>query len=222
VSIAEAFFRNRRGPSIGVVGPRSSRPFLMFFANIARLGVVLLIAAVVLTLGRGYVERVGARASAEPLKAGLVGLLIQALLIPGLILTIVLLAVTVIGIPFLFLIPFALLAFVVLWIVGFTAAIGDVGRFLARRFGWSEQNPYTTVAIGILALLVPAVVAAIFGFGGSFGGSVFAALAAAVLFAGFCLEYLVWTVGLGAVALLRFQPLAPVTPGAPPAAGDHA
>jgi len=213
VSIAEAFFRNRPGPGrpFGEATSRSSRPLLVFFGNTARLGVVLVIAAIVLTLARGYVERVGERASAEPLKAGLVGLLIQALLIPGLILTIVLLAVTVIGIPFLFLIPFALLGFVVLWIVGFTAVIADVGRFLARRFGWSDQNPYTTVSLGVLALLAPAVIALLFGL----GGSVFAALAAAVLFVGFCIEYLVWTVGLGAVALLRFQPLAPAGPTAP-------
>jgi hypothetical protein len=192
------FWRGRRSPvSIGV---ERGGPLFASFATISRLAFVFVVAAVVLFFGRAYVERVGVRAAEEPVKAGLIGLLIQLMLIPLFLLTIVVLIVTIIGIPLLVLVPFALVALAILWVIGFTAVAGDVGRFIASRFGWQEQNPYLLVALGILAVLSPALVASVLGF----GGPVFGALAASLLFLGFCLEYIVWTVGLGAVALLRF------------------
>ena len=55
-----------------------------------RLAVLCILASIVLLFGREHVERIGLRAASEPLKAGAVGLLIQLLFFPVLIVTIVL------------------------------------------------------------------------------------------------------------------------------------
>jgi len=62
--------------------------------------------------------RISARAAAQPLKAGAIGLLAQLLFLPLLIVTIVLLVVTIIGIPLLVLIPFVLLGLVAVPLLG--------------------------------------------------------------------------------------------------------
>ena len=96
-------------------------------STLVRVGMLCLLAALVLLFGRDYVARVGIRAAAEPLKAGAIGLLVQLLFLPLLIVTILLFVITIVGIPLLILIPFAILLLMVLALVGFT------GRRFIRR-----------------------------------------------------------------------------------------
>ena len=81
------------------------------------LAVLCILASIVLLFGRGYVDRVSLHAPpAEALvKAGAVGIPIQLLFFPVLIAMIVVMVVTIIGIPLLVLVPFALLAFALLF-----------------------------------------------------------------------------------------------------------
>ena len=104
-------------------------------STLTRVAVLCLLAALVVLLGRDQVGRISARAAAEPLKAGAIGLLAQLLLLPLLIVTIVLLVVTIIGIPLLVLIPFILVGLVVVALVGFTSVAYHVGHLLGTRFG---------------------------------------------------------------------------------------
>lgn len=175
-------------------------------STVARFAVLSLLVCLVLLFGREYVEQVGARAAAEPVKAGLVGLCAQLLFLPLLIVTIVVLVVTIVGIPLLALIPFALLALAIVFLIGFTAVAHYIGGLAATRFGWAAANPYLTALVGILIILSPILLARFLGLAGGFLFPITAVLVAA----GFCIEYLAWTVGLGAVALLRFQK--PATP----------
>jgi hypothetical protein len=170
-------------------------------STVTRLAVLCILASVVLLFGRNYVERIGVRAADEPLKAGAVGLLIQLLFVPALIVTICVMVITIIGIPLLVLVPFALLAFALLFLVGFTAVVYDVGRIAAQRFGWAADNPYLVAATGIALVLSPVLIARLVGF----GGPLISPIAWTLVFLGILLEYLVWTVGLGAVALVRFD-----------------
>ena len=126
-------------------------------STVTRLGVLCVLASIVLLFGRGYVERVSLRAASEPMKAGIVGVLIQLLFFPLLLATIFVMVITIIGIPLLALIPFALLAFALLFLVGFTAVAYDVGRLAASRFGVDGQNPYLVAAMGIALVLVARV-----------------------------------------------------------------
>jgi hypothetical protein len=188
----------------GLPGPVVGSAFGSFFALIStgtRLAIYCILACLVLLFGRGYVERVSVRAVNEPVKAGAVGLLIQLLFFPVLIASIVMMVVTIIGIPLLVLVPFALLAFALLCFVGFTAVSYDVGRLATTRFGGDGQNPYLVAAIGMAVLLSPVLLSRLIGFGGAMVWPITGSL----LLLGLLVEYAVWTVGLGAVALVRFD-----------------
>ena len=177
--------------------------------TLMRVFVLCVLSCIVVFVGRDYVERVGARAAAEPLKAGAIGLLAQLLFVPLLVLTIVVFVITIIGIPLLVLIPFAMLALAVMFLVGFTAIAFNLGRLVNARFAWSNDNPYVTALTGIVLLVSPVLVARLLGLANWF----LFPITGSLVFLGLLVEYLAWTVGLGAVALLRFSR----SPAAPPA-----
>ena len=170
-------------------------------STVTRLGVLCILASIVLLFGRGYVERVSVRVASEPMKAGLVGVLIQLLFFPMLLATIFVMVITIIGIPLLVLIPFALLAFALLFLVGFTAVAYDLGRIAVSRFGGEGQNPYLVAAMGVAVVLSPVLISRLIGLAGGLVWPITWTLLLLGLFA----EYAVWTVGLGAVALVRFD-----------------
>jgi len=168
-------------------------------------------------LGGRFVEAVADRAAAEPLRAGLAGLLAEVLFLPLLLLTVVVLAVSIIGIPFLFLVPFAVVLAFVLMLVGFTGVSSVIGRFLSERFG-IRRSPYLSVAVGVLAVVSITLIAKLIAL---LGGLVFGVVVANSLAAvGYLAEYIAWTIGIGALLLTWFAhrhrtPTAPVP--APPA-----
>jgi hypothetical protein len=200
-----------RGRWRETVGGRTFGSVFSLLSTLTRVAVLCLLAALVVLLGRDQVVRISTRAAAEPLKAGAIGLLTQLLLLPLLIVTIVLLVVTIIGIPLLMLIPFVLLGLVVVALVGFTAVAYHVGRLLNARFGWVREGPYATTIAGILILVSPLLLARLLGLA---GGVVFP-MTVGLLVIGTILEYVAWTIGLGAVALVRFNRPGPATPVAP-------
>jgi hypothetical protein len=195
-------------PFLGV----ASRVFSLV-STIARVAVLCVLASIVLLIGREYVDRVGVRAAAEPVKAGAIGLVAQLLFVPLLVITCIVLVITIIGIPLLVLIPFAILALAVVALVGFTAVASNLGHVINRRFGWGERSPYMTAITGIVLLVSPVLIARLLGLVSFFTFPITAPL----VILGFLLEYLVWTVGFGAVALLRFgrPPLALPQPPLP-------
>jgi hypothetical protein len=181
-------------------GVRPERPIfgasLALAVTITRVALVCLLAALILLLGRDYVERISARAAAEPIKAGAVGLLAQILFLPLLLATIVVLIVTIVGIPLLVLVPFVILGLVVIALVGFTSVAYCVGRLFSAKVGWTS-GPYAATIAGVFLLASPLLLARCAGlvlpmtFGIGIIGSI--------------VEYLAWTVGFGAVALTRFS-----------------
>jgi hypothetical protein len=193
-------WRFNRLPSRGLLGRWGLGSLVALSTTVARLIVLCVFVSIVMLVGGDYVERVGARAAAEPLKAGLVGVLAQLLFLPGLIMSIMVLVVTIIGIPLLALIPFVLLALALVFLVGFAAVAYDVGQLISTHMGWPSQNPYATSIIGIVAVLSPILAGRLLGLA---GGLLFP-LTFALGVLGFLLEYIAWTVGFGAVALSRF------------------
>ena len=177
--------------------------------TLTRLAILCLLAALVVLFGQTYMERAGERAVADPLKAGAIGLLAQVLFLPMLVITIVVLVMTIIGIPLLLLIPFVILGLAIVGLIGFTGVAYRVGLMVFDRFGWSVDSAYLTTIGGIVAVLSPLLLARLLGLvlPFTFGLGLI----------GILLEYLVWTIGFGAVALMRFSrpPLAaPVTTAA--------
>lgn len=172
-----------------------------FVGTVARVAVLCLLAALVVLFGREYMERAGAVAAAEPVKAGAVGLLAQILFVPLLVVTCVVLVVTIIGIPLLLLLPFVILGLIVFGVVGFAGVAHRLGGIAAARFGLDQTNPYVVTLIGVAVVMLPVLLSRLV----SLGGGVLFPLAITLAIVGGLLEYVAWTVGFGSVLLLRFR-----------------
>lgn len=191
-----------------------------FVGTVTRLAIMCLMAAFVILIGQKHVELTGEYASAEPLKSGAIGLLAQILFVPVLVLLILLLVVTIIGIPLLILVPFLILGLMFVGFVGFTAVACRIGRAICSRFGWAVDSPYRATIVGIVAVMLPLLLARLL----NLAGLVMLPVGFGLGLIGALVEYAVWTVGFGAVALARFshRPWPFVgpstgTPAAPPA-----
>ena len=172
-----------------------------FVGTLARVAVLCLLAMLVVLFGRGYMERAGQVAVTSSLKAGAVGFLAQILFLPLLVITIVVLVMTIVGIPLLLLLPFAVLTLAVIGLVGFTGVAYQVGGRAVGRFGGPEHNPYAVTAIGVLLLMLPVLLSRL----ASLGGGALFPLAMVLGIAGGLIEYVAWTVGFGAMALTRVR-----------------
>lgn len=203
-------------------GPWGAVPRLV--GTTFRLVLLLLFAGVTLVVARSAVERSGQRASDDPLKSTMVGIVAQILLVPLLFLTAVVLTITLIGIPLLLLLPFAVLFLLLMALVGFTGTAGAIGQRVRRRFGLGGESEFADVAAGILVILLPLLLGRLLAIAG-WPASPFAFLLVGI---GFAVEYLAWACGFGAVLTNAFTlwqarraarpaPAAPA-PGPPPAA----
>ncbi|MGE5358341.1 MAG: hypothetical protein ACM3NQ_04935 [Bacteroidales bacterium] len=170
-------------------------------------------------IARTPVERIERIAAVEPWKAGLVGLLTELLFVPVFVVTIVVLAVSIIGIPLLlFVPPLALVAFIVALIIGFAGVAYHVGRWAQHTFGWSGQSALVLVIVGLLGIWALTII----GRAISLAGWPVWIVSAALLVVGFVVEYVAWTVGLGAAVMTRLGtrsgPYVAPPPPPPPAA----
>jgi hypothetical protein len=168
-------------------------------ATVIRIAVFGLFAAIVVAVAPGRVRRVADRALAEPWRAGLVGLAAQVLVVPLFVLTVVILAVSIIGIPLLLLVPFAVLGVFVAFLLGFAGTACAIGEHIGRRTS-GVQSLIVSLVVGLSVVWALTVIAR---FAGLAGWPV-QVLLGLVLFVGFLVEYVTWTVGLGAVLLSRF------------------
>ena len=159
---------------------------------------LVLLAFLAVLLATGPIERIGWKIKTEPWKAGLVGLLFQVLFVPLLCLVVIILAVSIVGIPLLLLVPFGVLALVVGAFLGFVAMAHRLGRWTEERFGWNFTSPYMAVLAGLAILYVWSLFGNLLNFGGPIR-------IVAFMFLGFgaLVKYLGWTVGLGAALMTR-------------------
>jgi hypothetical protein len=165
--------------------------------TLLRIALLGLMALLVVAVGRTPIERIADRTAADPLRAGLVGFVAQLLFFPLLIVTIVVLAVSIIGIPLLLLLPFGIILLLVVLLVGFTGVAYHAGRILNERFGWTGRGPYATVILGVVTIALVTVIARSAAVA---GGTFFSFPLTAV---GYLVEYLAWTLGFGG-AILAF------------------
>ncbi len=187
--------------------------WLSLAGTFARVLLLALAITVVVFLARGRVTRIGAVAAATPIRAGLIGLLAQVLFIPALIVAAVLLAVTIVGIPFVaVLIPLAVVAFFVTMLVGFTGVAQRIGEAVGTRFGWDTNPALWAAVLGMAVVVLPTVLSRLVGMAPE------AARVGAVTLLGLgaAIEYLAWTIGLGAAVMTGLGRWAVVPPPLPP------
>ena len=208
--------------SVGIWGD-GLMPFAFFsdagklVGAIFRTGVLTLLGVLCLYLMRPAVERLSRRVTGEPWKAVLAGLLVQLFFFPVLIIVVIILAVSVIGIPLLALVPVALLAFAIGSLIGFVAVAREVGRWMEQRTGGRFSSMVLTVIVGILLIqslsLLGRVVA--------LPGGALAMVGFSILALGFFVKYVAWTVGMGAMTLVALgrdwrRPMPEEAPAPPP------
>jgi hypothetical protein len=184
--------------------------------TLVRVLMFILFALIVTAVAHRPVQEVAARILADPVRMGLMGLLAEILFVPVLCVTIVALVISIIGIPLLILVPFAVILMGVVMLVGYTAAAHLAGGWALERIGRTERNPYLVVAIGIAVIAGVTLLGRLFALAvGGFGFPIYAV--------GYLIEYLAWTVGFGAAIQtwiqMRRGPSAPPVSSTAPAPG---
>jgi hypothetical protein len=182
------------------------------FASLVRMALFALLATLILLLAPRAVQRVQTAVTTQFWKSALVGLLAQLFFVPVLVLTIVVLAVSIIGIPLLVLVPFGVLAFFVALLLGLAGAASGFGRLIQNRSSWTTSASFSLLAVGLALIWGITVLGRLV----SLGGGPLAQIGAIVVLTGFIIEYAAWTVGLGGALLTRFGRRGPLTAVVPP------
>lgn len=208
-------------PSIGWswFEPGGRASWLPLAGTTARVVLLGLVMAALAFFARARVARIGATAAAAPLRAGLVGLAAQVLFVPALILLALVMAITIVGLPFVaVVVPLATLAFLATMLLGFTSLAGRVGQALGRSFTGAGDGVVAAALVGLALIVLPTFLSRVVGAGPE------SARAAAVglLIVGTFVEYLAWTVGLGAAILTGLGRWSIVPPPVPPLTPESA
>lgn len=179
-------------------------PVARLTGTLVRITLLVLLTSLVLFVARQPVEQIADRVAIDPVKSWFVGFLAEMLFFPVLIMTVVVLAISIIGIPLLVLVPVAIVAALVVMLVGFTAVAYHIGRLLQDKVDALRTRPYAATFAGILLIVSPVLLARPVGLTGGFWFLVWPIAAV-----GFLFEYVAWTAGLGAAALVRFNTPSP-------------
>ena len=147
----------------------------------------------------GPIGRIADQARVEPAKSGLVGLVAQILAVPLLLVTVVVLLVSVIGIPLLVLLPVLIVALAIVAFLGFLSVALQIGRFLRGRFDLGVESLFVLLILGLFAIQGWSLVGSIFGAIGGFLGF----FAVMFMIFGALATYSAATVGLGAALITR-------------------
>lgn len=185
--------------------------------TLARVSVLAILMAMMLIVARAPVARVGRAALAEPLRALVIGLAAEIFFIPVVIAASIGLAITIIGIPFVaVLIPLAIVLAVFAFVLGFTALACRIGEWVEDRLGWQAGNAFVATAIGFIVLLGPTLLARFL----NVSPIGVAPLTFALVAFGLTVEFVAWTMGLGAAIITGLGRWYTVPPPitAPPAA----
>ncbi|MDP1570878.1 MAG: hypothetical protein Q8L86_12845, partial [Vicinamibacterales bacterium] len=187
--------------------------WISFAGTLLRIVLLGLAVALIALVARRPVIRVGEAAAAAPLRAALVGLGAQVLFVPILILGSIALAVTLIGIPLVaVLVPLAVVAAIVTMLLGFTGIAARVGAFVAARFNGEGGGLVLAAWLGLGLIVLPAVLARTI----DVLPGPFHLVAFSLLVGGAIVEYVAWTIGLGAALMTGLGRPPVVPPPVPP------
>lgn len=175
-------------------------PVARFVGSTVRFMLLALLASVALVVARRSVEGSAQLVGDNPLKATFVGIAAWILLGPVLFVTAFVLLVSIVGIPLLLLLPFAILMLLLMALVGFSGTALTVGQWTRRRFGIGPVPAFVEVWLGILVILAPLLLGRLLALGGwPLNPIVFLLLAIGV-----AVECLAWVSGFGAVLTNAF------------------
>jgi hypothetical protein len=180
-------------------GWRGFWPFAALSATVLRLSLVLVISLLLTVVAPEWVRSMGVRASSA-LSSGLLGAVAEILLVPTLIAVVIGLAISIVGIPLLGAIPFALALGALAWTGGFAAVAACLGARLRGSSIDRSSSLVTDLLVGFIVITGLTIVGHVISVGPGwmtpFGWMTQAA--------GIAVEYVAWTIGLGAALSGRF------------------
>lgn len=187
--------------------------WISLLSAVFRVSLLAILMGLVLIIARAPVARVGRAAAAEPGRAFLLGLAAAVLFLPALIIASVGLIVTIIGIPLVaILVPVAFLTVFAALILGFTGLACRIGEWVEDRLGWRGHSAFLATAIGLLLIVGPTMVSRLI----SVAPGPIRIGAWGLLLTGILIEFVVWTVGLGAALMTGFGRWSTSPPPVPP------
>jgi hypothetical protein len=166
-----------------------------------RFLLLLILAAIAMVVARPTVEASAQRVADNPVKATLVGLAAQVLVWPVLLISSIVLAISIIGIPLLLLMPFVVLAIILLALAGFSGVAYAVGQGARRRLGLGTAPPIVDLFLGLVVILLPLLLARLLGL---IGWPV-TPIVILLVMTGIAIEFLAWSAGIGAVVTNAFS-----------------
>jgi len=169
-----------------------------FWGSVFRLSLTMAVALMLTLVAPGWITSISGR---SPGASILTGLAVEVLFAPALVVLIVALVVSIVGIPLLAGIPFLLAAFAFIWVAGFTGVAVRIGRALRGRGGLMEAS-VVDFLIGYTIIIGITVLAQVMAYGlGWLSPATWPMRSAGLL-----VEYVAWTVGLGAAVTSVFAP----------------
>ena len=138
------------------------------------------------------------RGGAEPLRAALIGFAAEIFFIPFLIAASIALAITIIGIPFVALfVPMAMVIAAFALVLGYTALACRIGEWLEDRLGGSPATRSCRPRMGFFLIVGPTLAVRLI----SLAPDRRSATARSRWWLAVTIEFLVWTIGLGAAIM---------------------
>lgn len=174
-------------------------PFAALSATVLRLSLVLVVSLLLTIVAPDWVRSMGVRASSA-MSSGLLGAVAEILFVPVLIALVIGLAISIVGIPLLGAIPFALAFGALAWTGGFAAVAACLGARLRGSSIATSSSLVTDLLIGFVAISGLTIVAYVI----SIGPGWMTPLGWMMRAAGTAVEYVAWTIGLGAALSGRF------------------
>lgn len=162
--------------------------------TIGRMALVLFLSVLLVVIAPRWITSIAAQLAHAPATSTIAGFAAEILFAPALALLAVTLVITIVGIPLLAGIPLLVAAFALVWVAGYAAVAGVVGSRL-RGKDWQRHG-----LRGFDVLIGSCLLGCVTLFGQALmvspgGTSAFALL---VRGTGWMVEYLAWTVALGA------------------------
>jgi len=173
----------------------SFRPVARLIGTTFRFVLLALVGCLAFVVARRAVEGSAQRVTDDPVKTTLVGLVAWVVFVPVLVLIAIVLAISLIGIPLLMLLPFAVVALLVMAVVGFSGTAYAVGQWARRRFGIATTSGFADICLGILIILLPLLLGRVV----ALGGWALSPIVFLLVATGLAVEFLAWASGFGAV-----------------------
>jgi len=174
-------------------------PVAALSATVLRLSLVLLVSLLLTVVAPEWVRSMGVRASSA-FGSGLLGVAAEILFVPALVALVVVLAISIVGIPLLGAIPFALALGALAWTGGFAAVASCLGAWLRGGSIERSSSLVTDLLIGFIAISGLTLIAHVIAVGAGWMTPLVWMMRAA----GVAVEYAAWTIGLGAALSGRF------------------